>query len=193
MSFGKSPLGDVWLQQDVLMIGRDRYPWRYVRGASVRSLATDRSLGWAIVRLVPATPLFLYGVSYAIYASLEAPHRFAESTVLVTGAIFALLGVLLGGRPVVTCWQFGCYALTIDVAGRKPIKIRPSHRRQAVETRERDINARLVPFMGQIIVSGPARGTQIGSNSGQVIFDGPAQGIQVGDGNTQTNYFPAGS
>lgn len=183
MAFGKYRLDDVQVRQDALVIRGVPVEWRYIGSLEGRPLATGRSLPWAIVRLVPAIPLFLYGVSYVIYANLGAPYRFAEWSVLATGGIFALLGLLLGGRPVVTCWQYGRYALTINVAGwRKPVDIR-SRRRLAVAARERDINA----ILGRPVVSSQ-------TNHYDLRW---SQGVQFGNGNTQYNTFrqqrPTGS
>lgn len=172
MASGTYRLDDVQVGRDALWIRGARVEWGRVGDVRGWPLATGRPLGWAIVRLVLAVPLFLYGVSYVFYASFAAPYRsdFAEWTVLATGAVFAVPGVLLGGRPVVTCWRFGLYALIINVADWGPVRIH-SHRRSAAEAKERDINAIL------------------GRPTNHYHLQG-AQGVQIGDGNTQTNTFP---
>ena len=96
MAFGEYRLDDVQIGQQGLIIGPRKEPWQNILSASVHPLATRRPLGWAIVRLVLAIPFSLYGVAYAVYATLEPAHSFPEWSVLVTGAIFALIGVLLG-------------------------------------------------------------------------------------------------
>jgi hypothetical protein len=168
---GTYRLDDVQVGQDALWIRGARVEWGRVGDVRGWPRATGRSLGWAIVRLVLAVPLFLYGVSYVFYASFAAPYRadFAEWTVLATGAVFAVPGVLLGRRSVVTCWRFGLYALIINVAGWGPVRIH-SHRRSAVEDKERDINAIL------------------GRPTNHYHLQG-AKGVQIGNGNTQNNAF----
>jgi hypothetical protein len=170
VAFGEYRLDDVQIGQQGLIIGPRKEPWQNILSASVHPLATRRPLGWAIVRLVLAIPFSLYGVAYAVYATLEPAHSFPEWSVLVTGAIFALIGVLLGGRPIVTCWRHGLYALTIYVAGQNnPVTIR-SHRRSAMAARARDINAQRSRLSG----------------APNITING-AGAVQIGDHNTQNN------
>ena len=164
-------LDDVHAGQEGLIIGRTKESWRIIAGARILVQDTNRSLAWAIVRLVLAVSVFLYGV---LYVAIGAPAVFPEWSVLATGGVFALIAVVLGGRPLVTCWQTGRYALLIDMVGEPvPVAIRPSHRRQTVVRKAREIN------------------TRVGRSGAPVYIYAPwAQGIQVGDHNQQYNTFP---
>jgi hypothetical protein len=143
-------------------LGNDTYRWGGIADVRVQSLATGRSLGRSIVYMVSATFFFAYGFVLVVTELLDQGLTAGLPSLELGGLVIAL-GILFGHRAAVACWQFWRYAMTIEVVGQpKPVKIRPSRRRPAVEAKDRDIHARRsgasgAPCVGQVILTALVR------------------------------------
>lgn len=175
VAFEKYRLDDVRIEHHGLVTGSTEVQWLNIVSARAQSLATGRSLPRAILLSVVALLYVLWGLILEVWVLLA--NGSGERALALSGPL-VLLGFLFGRRATVTCWQFGRYALIIDVVGQpKPVKIRPSRRRLVIEAKARDINTMVdrasgAPFAGRYIIN--VHGSQ---------------GTVIGNGNTQHNDF----
>lgn len=177
VAFDKYRVDEVRIERHGLMTGSTKVQWPSIVSASVRPLATGRSLPRAVLLSVVALLYALWGLVLEVWVLLANGSAPGERALALSGPL-VLLGFLFGRRAIVTCWQFGRYALIIDVVGQpKPVKIRPSHCRLVIEAKARDINTMVgrasgAPFAGQFTIN--VHGSQ---------------GTVIGNGNTQHNDF----